>query len=97
MKNTLKIFFIVFLMKGCNLINITLLILCESCTTDNVDLQDFYKFLAAHWKDITASWLNWGLLIAAAVCIPVAIFGGLYVYRNGWRSLVPQSWRKTDN
>lgn len=83
-------------MKDFNLINIVFLICCLSCTTESVVNGELYNFLSKYWPGFSANLMDWVLFPIATVCIPVTIFGGLYVYRNGWRTLVPQSWRKSD-
>jgi len=99
MKNTLKRIIVIFLMKGYNLLNITLLILCASCTNRDADFEGFLKYFAENYKEFAESLKQWApLFIGAAACAAfMSIFGGLYIYRNGWRSLIPQSWRKTEN
>jgi len=95
MKKKLKRIIVIFIMKGCNLLNITLLILYASCTSENADFKKFYSYLISHYKNYSANWTNWESLFVGTICFSMSIFGGLYIYRNGWRSLVPQSWRKT--
>jgi len=83
-------------MKEFNLINIVFLIVCASCTTESAANEELYSFLSKYWPGFSANWMDWVFFPIAAVCISVAIFGGLYIYRDGWRSLVPKSWRKSD-
>jgi len=85
-------------MKDCNLLNVIFLVLFASCTNQDADFEELFKSFIAYRKEISRIWLNWGLLFVAAACVAfMSIFVGLYIYRKGWRSLVPQCWRKTDN
>jgi len=87
-----KINFNNFLMKGVNLVNMAFLVLCADCKDLDTQLKALLDYLDAHSKEFSANRVVcFGLLFVVAVCIPAAIFGGLYVYRNCWRSLVPQS------
>lgn len=95
-------------MKKFDFLKTIFLLLLSSCTDyDEEDLTRWEMYPHSNHKPIHMSWPNYshfngnwrvyGAALLVVACLSAVIYGGIYVYRNGWRSLLPKSWRNTDN